>query len=233
MTVITTKNSELNHRTMVGNQRRLKMRQHLLLSALELFMHDSDTELQIEDLIRYAKVSRGTFYNYFTTTHELASTLVNEMSDEVLTIIDPYVLSYDDPLERMCMGLRLYINVSRKYKVWGSLLTKMGPYHTVRNRKIDSYVTRDLLLAMELQIIPREDVIVLRDIVLGAVYYAIETIQNEDIESHHANKIMRKVLYMTGSSEERASTLAYNPLLKTEKIDIIDSHYFSFLRKQV
>lgn len=233
MTVSTKKLSEPNHRTKVGNQRRAKMRQHLLLSALELFMRNSDSELLIDDVISNAKVSRGTFYNYFNTTHELAIALVSEMSDEVLKIIDPYVLDFDDPLQRMCMGLRLYINVTRKYKVWGSLLTKMGPYHTVRNRQIDIYVTRDLRQAMQLKIIPEDDVIVLRDIVLGAVYYAIETIQNEEIESHHSNKIMQKVLYMAGLSQERATEFAFNPLIKIDKIDTMESHYFAYLREKL
>ncbi|MFD2272333.1 TetR/AcrR family transcriptional regulator [Undibacterium arcticum] len=45
----------------------------------------------IDDFIAAAGVARGTFYNYFNTTSELLAAVTGEMSDEVLSIIDPEV----------------------------------------------------------------------------------------------------------------------------------------------
>lgn len=217
-----------NHRTMVGLSRRSKMRNHLLKSALDLYIHQSTTEVMIDDLIRHANVARGTFYNYFKTTHELNIALTGEMSDEILNIIDPYLLHYSNSLERMSMGLRLYIFATCKYPIWGKLLTNMGPHHTVRDRKIDEYVSRDLNLAMQQNLIPKDNVQVLKDLILGAVYYAIESIQHNQTADDYVSQVLEKLMIIIGLELFTAHRLSYQAL---EKIDKVESHFFSSFKQ--
>ena len=44
-------NNPVNHRTQMGHSRRAKMRQHLLISSLDLYADQPDAELMIDDLI--------------------------------------------------------------------------------------------------------------------------------------------------------------------------------------
>ena len=95
-----------DHRVRVGAQRRGKTRLRLLQSALVVFAEKGIDATVIDDVIAAAGVSRGTFYNHFSTTSELLLALATAMSDEVLAVVDPVVLSLGDPVVRFSASVR-------------------------------------------------------------------------------------------------------------------------------
>ena len=199
-----------DHRVRVGAQRREKTRLRLLESALRVF-NDKGPELAvIDDFIAAAGVSRGTFYNHFKTTNELLLALATAMSDEVLQIVDPLVLHHDDPVARFATGTRLYMRMAVRYPLWGTFITQVGTRIATRGQMIDRYLTRDLELARKRLNV--DSVRVARDIVLGAIFYGIETMLTEPTLENHPEQILRCVLLGLGLKPAEAQAIAFMPL---------------------
>lgn len=201
-----------DHRVRVGALRREKTRLKLLESALSVFTEKGAESAVIDDFIAAAGVSRGTFYNHFKTTGELLFALATDMSDEVLQIVDPLVLHLDDPVERFAAGTRLYMQMAMRYPLWGSFITQVGTRIATRGQLIDLYLTRDLEQAVASKRLTVDSVRVARDIVLGAIFYGIETMLTEPTRANHAEQILRSVLLGFGLPRAEAERIATMPL---------------------
>jgi AcrR family transcriptional regulator len=201
-----------DHRVRVGAQRREKTRLRLLESALVVFNEKGPDAAVIDDFIAAAGVSRGTFYNHFRTTGELLLALATAMSDEVLLVVDPIVLQLDDPVQRFATGTRLYMQMAVRYPLWGSFITRVGTRIATRGQLIDEYLTRDLTLALKRKRVKIDSVLVGRDIVLGSIFYGIETMLTEPTRAYHPEHMMRCVLIGLGLEAQEAEAIAFMKL---------------------
>lgn len=201
-----------DHRVRVGAQRREKTRLRLLESALPVFTDKGPDVAVIDDFIAAAGVSRGTFYNHFRTTAELLLALATAMSDEVLHTVDPLVRGFEDPVQRFSAGTRLYMQMALRYPLWGGFITRVGTRIAARGQLIDLYLTRDLEQAHATKRVRVDSVLVARDIVLGSIFYGIETMLTEPTREHHSEHMMRCVLVGLGLEPKEAEAIAYMPL---------------------
>jgi AcrR family transcriptional regulator len=201
-----------DHRVRVGAQRREKTRLRLLESALAVFTEKGADTAVIEDFIAAAGVSRGTFYNHFRTTSALLLALATAMSDEVLQSVDPLVLKLEDPVQRFAAGSRLYMQMALRYPLWGSFITRVGTRIATRGQLIDICLMRDLQCAQDCGRVKVESVRVARDLVLGSIFYGIETMLTEPTRDNHAEQIMRCALIGLGLPADEAEAVAFMPL---------------------
>ena len=204
-----------NHRTRVGIERREKTRALLIKSAVGVFARKGPDLPVIDDFIAAAGVARGTFYNYFKTTSELLAAVTGEMSDEVLSCIDPEVVKFGDPAVRICMGTKLYVNIAIKYPIWGTFLTRIGSRHAVRGKLLDAYLTRDVELGVATKRFSVGSALVTRDIILGSIFFGIETLLTEPIHVHHIENMLYIVLHGMGLEAQEARMIAFMPLPDT------------------
>lgn len=201
-----------NHRTRVGAERRERTRQRLIESALTVFIEKGPDETVIDDFIAAAGVSRGTFYNYFSTTGELLYAVASGMSDEILQIVDPIVLGFEDPVHRFSCGTRLYMTMAVRYAAWGRFITRVGTRIASRGQLIEAYLTRDLKDAMRQGRVRADDLLVARDLVLGSIFYGIETMLTEKTIEEHPEHLMRSILIGLGMDPGEAREVANMPL---------------------
>lgn len=207
-----------DHRTRVGAQRRERTRLQLLTHAIGVFNEKGVDGTVIDDVIAVAGVARGTFYNHFKTTNELLLELVTRMSEEALAVIDPLVLQHDNPVERFAMGTRLYMRLALRYPQWGHFMAQAGSRVAARGQLIDIYVTRDLRAAQEGRLLRVPDVDVARDMVVGAIFYGMETMLTQPTRSNHAEHLIQHVLIGLGLSAKEAERIAHMPLHLPAKI---------------
>lgn len=203
-----------NYQSRVGALRREKTRTRLIESALAVFASQGPDAPSIDDFIAAAGVSRGTFYNYFSTTAELLAAVAGETSDEVLGVIDPLVLEIDDPALRVITGSRLYMGMACRYPLWGAFITRVGTRRGSRGRLLDEYLTRDLQLAVDSGRFHVASVVVARDIALGAIMYGIETLLSGDAPTDYAEQMMLALLQAFGIRGKDARQLAYAPIVE-------------------
>jgi AcrR family transcriptional regulator len=193
----------------VGALRRERTRNRLIESALGVFAQKGPDAPVIDDFIAAAGVARGTFYNYFRTTGELLAAVAGDTSDEVLGVIDPVVQEAKDPAQRVVIGSRLYMQMAAHYPLWGAFITRVGTKRGSRGRLLDEYLTRDLQLAIDQGRFMLIDVVVARDIALGAIMYGIETLLSGQGPADYAEQSMQALLQAFGVEAAEARTLAY------------------------
>jgi len=201
-----------DHRTRVGQARREKTRALLMKSALAVFAEKGPDLPVIEDFIAAAGVARGTFYNYFSTTSELLAALTGAMSDEALAVVDAEVLKFEDPATRICTGTRLYVGMACRYPLWGTFLARIGSRHAVRGKLLDTYLTRDVQTGVTSGRFSVPNAVVVRDIILGSIFFGIETILTEPSFENHVEEMMYVVLHGIGLSKQEARNIAFMPL---------------------
>lgn len=223
------KNTPQDHRVRVGAQRREKTRLRLLQSALTVFGEKGPDATVIDDVIAAANVARGTFYNHFTTTGELLLALAGAMSDEVLAVVDPLVLTFDDPVYRFSAGTRLYMHMAMRFPTWGRFITRVGTRIATRGQLIDQYLTRDVTDAIARKRVVVPDVRVARDIVLGSIFYGIETMLTESTDEFHAERLTATFLRGMGLPPKEADQIAFTPL---PEIATVEGPIFSSIPPQ-
>jgi AcrR family transcriptional regulator len=218
-----------DYRLLVGAKRREKTRIRLLETALTVFNEKGPDLAVTEDFIAAAGVSRGTFYNHFKTAGDLLLSLSSNMSDEVLEVIDPIVLTLDNPVHRFSAGVRLYMQMAYKYPLWGDFLRRVGTRIATRGQLIEIYLTRDLTSALDKNLIKVENVLIARDIVLGSIFYGIETMQTENMPKNYPEKIIFHVLVGLGINKNMAEKVAFMDIPLPKKIE---GHIFSRLQQR-
>lgn len=201
-----------NHQKRAGIERRERTRALLIRSAIDVFARLGPDAPVVDDFIAAAGVARGTFYNYFKTAHELLAAVTEELNEEVLGMVDPLVLRYDDPAVRFCVGTRLYVHFALRYPVWGAFLTRIGPAHAVRGRRMDRYLLRDLALGLSSGRFTAGSALVVRDMILGSLFFGIETLLTEGGSGQHIEDMLYTVLHGIGLPAEEARAIAYMPL---------------------
>ncbi len=116
-----------NHRVRVGRERREKMRAHLLNSVLIVCSSEGRREpALIDDIVRHAAVSRGTFYKYFDSLDEAVAQLGLQLADEMTTGIGSVYDDLQDPLMRTATGFQMFLLRSIVEPRWGAFIAHIG-----------------------------------------------------------------------------------------------------------
>ncbi len=201
-----------DHRVRVAAQRREKTRLKLLGSALTVFYQKDFDDVVADDFIVAAGVSRGTFYNYFDTTNDLILALASAMSDEFVAAVNDYILTCNSPLERLAAGTRLYMQMTLRFPIWGTFLSRLGARIAVRGQPIEHYITRDLTDAVAEGLIQVADVLAARDMVIGGIFYGIGTMAAEPTHADHPQHLIAAILRGLRAPDALIEPLAYGPL---------------------
>ena len=201
-----------DHRVRVGALRRGKTRLRLLETAVQIFADKGSDAAVIDDFVAAAGVSRGTFYNHFKTTNQLLLALATAMSDEVMQVVDPIVLRLGDPVHRFTTGSRLYMQTAMRYPLWGSFITRVGTRIAARGQLVEACLVRDLDDSYQAKRIKVDNLLVAKDVVLGSIFYGIETMLTEPTQADHPEHMMRSVLIGFGLEPTEAEAMAFGPL---------------------
>lgn len=229
MNATSTKTAQVqDHRVRTAAQRREKTRLKLLESAITVLYEKGLDGVVAEDFIAAAGVSRGTFYNYFTTTNDLILALASAMSDEFVAVVNDYILTCNDPLERLAAGTRLFMQMALRFPIWGTFLSRVGAGIAVRGQAIEHYIARDLSNALDQGLIQVADVSAARDMVIGGIFYGIGTMAAEPTHEDHPQCLMEAILFGLQAPEALIPSLAHGPL---PTLNMADSPLFSKLQQ--
>src|SRR5450830_1225424 len=98
-----------DHRIDVAEKKRLLMRMRLIDATMRVFANNEGATPVIDDVIREAKVSRGTFYNYFNSLEEVLAVIGQDLSNQMTTEILPVYGVLKEPWQRFPVGFRLFL----------------------------------------------------------------------------------------------------------------------------
>lgn len=163
----------VDHRTRTAAQKRDRMRIRLVEAALQVFADKSADAAVIDDVIRTAGVSRGTFYNYFATNEELMAAVLHAVGDEILGLIEVAIAKHDDPAERLAYGIRMMLHTARRYPMVGRFVSRVSIESGMQHSFGVSYMVRDVTQAAAAGRLKLADPALGVDLVMGAVREAL------------------------------------------------------------
>lgn len=108
----------INHRTIVGRQRRARTEARIIKAALHVFAESGHEAPVIDDFIKAAGIARGTFYNYFRSTEELLHATTTWLTDDLVESIEKELRPIKDPMLRHATGLRLWMRKAENDPAW-------------------------------------------------------------------------------------------------------------------
>jgi AcrR family transcriptional regulator len=108
----------LDHRVRVGRERSARTEARILDAALRLFVARGDETPTIEDVVRAAGVSRGTFYNYFDSVDALRTATSEWTTRGAFEAIESAMTGVEGPLLRYALGTRLLFAKAQADPVW-------------------------------------------------------------------------------------------------------------------
>ena len=99
---------------------------------------------QIDDIVRVAGVSRGTFYNYYRTVDQLFSVVAAELAEDLGHRVYAQGAGIADPAQRIANGIRYFCHHAHANRDWGHFLANFGLSTETLLRAIRDTAFRDL-----------------------------------------------------------------------------------------
>lgn len=113
-------------RVRIGKERRERMRARLLSATFDVYQSASAAEpAVIDDVIRHASVSRGTFYKYFGTLEQAVAELGSQMALDLLHSIKDVYSNVDDSAERVVGGALMPLARAAMQPRWGAFTSRV------------------------------------------------------------------------------------------------------------
>jgi AcrR family transcriptional regulator len=166
----------MNHRTKVAENKRAATRHKLLDAAMRLLSDHTGPTPVIDDVIREAKVSRGTFYNYFDSLDEVLAAISQDLSDQMTTGILPVYDVLQEPWQRLSVGFRLFMVRAMLDRKWASFVTRVDAWQ--HNTLVAGYIEADLEQGKARGQFSFDRLDVATDFIMGASAYCIQTIRD-------------------------------------------------------
>ena len=203
-----------DHRPRVAAERRQRMRSRLVESAMVVFAQKGIGASVIQDVVAAAEVSQGSFYNYFRTNEELLTAVGEDLSDEMVRLIETVVGDIDDPALRVATAVRSYLHIVRTYRVVASFLSSAGLRLTGKESAVAAHLPSDLAEGLKRGRfeVPSLDVAV--DVIGGAGMMAIHRMASGRTPKDYPEQVTLALLRALGLNAKTAAALVATPIPK-------------------
>lgn len=181
-------------RTASGQAQKAKTRAAIIEAAIPVFARHGPDIPVIDDFVKAAGVSRGTFYNYFQTTRELLDAVMSSLSDELIETIIPAVAGQSNPVIRLATAARLFYRRARLDPMFRAFL---GSVSGVGNLAVH-HARADLQEAIEQKLVRVQDIELGEAIAFGVMVFALKTSSVEAGGQERAREVVRAILNALG-----------------------------------
>lgn len=197
---------KVHHRTATGQAQKAKTRELIIQCAIPVFAQYGPDTPVIDDFIKAAGVSRGTFYNYFKTTRELLDAAMDMLSDELIATIVPVVEGETNPLIRFASAARMYYRKATIDPLIGQFL---GSVSTVGAMAMER-ARNDLQEAMREGYFRVQDMELAEAIAFGIMVFSLRATHAREASDIRALEVVRAIF----------SALGVDPLLIEQALSI-------------
>jgi AcrR family transcriptional regulator len=189
-----------DHRPRVAAERRERMRRRLIESALIVFAEKGVGASIIPDVVAAAEVSQGSFYNYFRTNEDLLAAVSDELSGEMVQLIEPVVGDINDPALRVATGMRCYLHLARSHRLLARFLAGAGLRLMATQSATFRYLPADLEEGQKRGDFADVPLDIVLDLIAGAGLVAIDKMARGRTPKDYPEKIVSAILRTLGMS---------------------------------
>ena len=188
------------------------MRRKLVESAVLVFAEKGVDASVIDDVIAAAGVSRGTFYNYFRTNAELLVAANEELGNEIVHLIETHVIAIPSPAARLLTGLRLYLDVARRFPLFTQFVAQAGAQTLSPDNLVYQYLPVHIAEGIKAGEFTDAPVLVMLDLIVGAGLVAVARLAAGLADEAYLRAVLLTLMRGLGLSSELAEQMIATPL---------------------
>jgi AcrR family transcriptional regulator len=190
--------------------KRERTRKSILQAAFGLIGNEKGLTVRIEEICAAADVSRGTFYNYFTSLEQLFEVLAIELSQE---LNDALVASWDQMrsyAEGSNAAVQHYLNYARRDPAWAWAMVHLSAFGPSFGAEAWEACYRSIEQGIEAGEFDVANATVGRDLMTGTVLATVRTTLRGGRSQPRV--IAYHVLRALGVPDARAKAVVESPL---------------------
>ncbi len=199
-------------RSEIGAEKRSRTLVVLLNAALELFGREEGRLTRIEDVCARAKVSRGTFYNYFSGMDALIKAVSKHITEDFDAAVHAAFELLPTYAERTCVAVRNYLRRAVEDPQWGWAMVNTSLGRPMYGEDIFLRVRETLQGGIDSGEFTLESADVGRDLLLGTGLAATLTLLQGSAPKDYPRSVTYRILLALGVKPALANELVRRPL---------------------
>jgi AcrR family transcriptional regulator len=192
--------------------KRERTRKRIFEATFRLIGHERGLSVRIEEICVAAEISRGTFYNYFTSLEELFQVLAVELSHNFNQALIATLETIDSKAHRTNAAVQHYLSRARRDPVWGWAMVHLsaaGPMFGAENHALCLETVAQGMKAGEFDVPNAEAG---RDLILGTILASMISILRGEVSRAQPRVVARHLMRALGVPDERARVISESPL---------------------
>lgn len=198
-------------RSNVAAERRARTREKLIAAAARVVSELGQTRARIDDFIAAAGISRGSFYNYYSTREELLDDLWTRLGSEPFHDIQKESQFLTDPAERLATEARLILRRAACDPIWGWLVYSLSANDRVPQDLL-SFPRPDLIMGHHQGRFRFPSLDCANDLVVSALRSALRAVLEQEQTDIYSSGIVELILRALGLDHQEAGAIASRPL---------------------
>jgi len=195
----------LQARAAAGENRRAQTRERLVDAAIAVIAERGPDAVSIEDFVAAAKVSRGTFYNYFPTIDDLIQAVVQRIAGALSDALNTSLPESLPPAIKLAARLHAHLALVRRDRAWGWVVTRLESTALGRQPALEANFDRIFREGVAAGDFNEVNIHAARTIVFGASRMAQRDILMEIAGPDHAEQVIALLLTTLGMAPDAAA----------------------------
>ncbi len=200
-----------DHRIRVAASRREEMQNSLMFSALALASEKSIHEIDVDDIINHADVSRGSFYKYFPSVQALIPALADQLAHELTAEIDSLTHQIPSTATRLVVTAKLTMRRLVKAQVLGNFFIQLPWSSQNPEFNVFTNISSDVVLGIKEGLFAKMPASIGCNLLVGSLMGGIHTMLGKPSLASYENKVLRPALIGLGLDSKTADALLEIP----------------------
>lgn len=192
--------------------KRERTRKKILEVTFGLIGNEKGLTVRIEEICAAAQISRGTFYNYFTSLEQLFEVLAIELSHGLNSALASTLDETQSHAEGSNAAIQHYLNYARRDPAWGWAMVHLSAYGPKFGAESYEACYRAIENGIEAGEFDVPNATVGRDLMTGTVMATVRTMLRVGTDSSQPRIIAYHLLRALGVADARAKEIADSPL---------------------
>jgi AcrR family transcriptional regulator len=192
--------------------KRERTRKKILEAAFGLIGNEQGLTVRIEQICAAAHVSRGTFYNYFTSLEQLFEVLAIELSHDLNRALVSTVDQIRSHAEGANAAVQHYLNYARRDPAWAWAMVHLSAFGPPFGAESWDACQRSIAKGIEAGEFDVPNATVGRDLMTGTVMASVRTMLRSGGGRSQSRVVAYHLLRALGVPDARAKDIAESPL---------------------
>lgn len=193
--------------------KRERTRKKILEAAFGLIGNEKGLTVRIEEICAAARVSRGTFYNYFTSLEQLFEVLAIELSHDLnRALVARFENEPRTHAEGSNFAIQHYLDYARRDPVWAWAMVHLSAFGPSFGAEAWEACYHSIAKGIEAGEFDVPNATVGRDLMTGTVLATVRTMLRSGGSESQPRVVAHRVLRALGVPDARAKEITERPL---------------------